>query len=297
MSKNDRWFAVMGIGIFFLLVAVITFSIFQKRLNSDPLLSAEEVIDNNKQEIKTSANAIYESIVKYGQNHDKTKGILFDFAKDKSDNEVISGKELVYEGIKASSGKLFLSPNGDIQVVENLKIGDYYCIKDSVFICNSDIRKDTNVIKYQDWLAGSIVTLKDGSKWQVIKNDMKYLEEITLASLNLLDFNNDQKLDENDMLEYDMTGKLKFDFESQSNIAAKLKQYYNVQSDLKVDEIRFLTEDEINKYSQLKTGLFWLDKTSGENVAVWKDNKIDYQKPTSNAYVRPVIVISKRQIK
>ena len=164
MEKQNKT-AILGIGLFFLLIGIFIFQMMQRRMNSDPLLSAENVVDEQKEKLKASAKSIYEKVGEYGLEHNyKEKGIMFDFSLTTSTDGVVAGNTLNYEGEKATSGKLFLDVDGSIQTIENLKIGPYYCINEGTIICNSDNRIDTSVIKYKDWNVGSIVTLQNKSR-------------------------------------------------------------------------------------------------------------------------------------
>ena len=296
MEKQNKT-AILGIGLFFLLIGIFIFQMLQRRMNSDPLLSAENVVDEQKEKLKASAKSIYEKVGEYGLEHNyKEKGIMFDFSLTASTDEVVAGNTLNYEGEKATSGKLFLDVDGSIQTVENLKIGPYYCINEGTIICNSDNRIDTSVIKYKDWNVGSIVTLQNKSRWQVVKNDLKYSKKITLASLDILDINQDGKITEEDMLQYDSKGKTEYKVE-EGNIGYNLNQYFG-GSNISVSSVRLLTKEEAEKLKtvvDLSKQAFWIQDVKDKKVATYSD-KITYQKATDKAYVRPVIEITKDQI-
>ncbi len=296
MEKQNKT-AILGIGLFFLLIGIFIFQMLQRRMNSDPLLSAENVVDEQKEKLKASAKSIYEKVGEYGLEHNyKEKGIMFDFSLTTSTDEVVAGNTLNYEGEKATSGKLFLDVDGSIQTIENLKIGPYYCINEGTIICNSDNRIDTAVTKYKDWNIGSIVTLQNKSRWQVVKNDLKYSKKITLASLDILDINQDGKITEEDMLPYDSKGKTEYKVE-EGNIGYNLNQYFG-GSNISVSSVRLLTKDEAEKLKtvvDLSKQAFWIQDVKDKKVATYSD-KITYQKATDKAYVRPVIEITKDQI-
>ena len=296
MEKQNKT-AILGIGLFFLLIGIFIFQMLQRRMNSDPLLSAENVVDEQKEKLKASAKSIYEKVGEYGLEHNyKEKGIMFDFSLTTSTDEVVAGNTLNYEGEKATSGKLFLDVDGSIQTIENLKIGPYYCINEGTIICNSDNQIDTAVIKYKDWNVGSIVTLQNKSRWQVVKNDLKYSKKITLASLDILDINQDGKITEEDMLQYDSKGKTEYKVE-EGNIGYNLNQYFG-GSNISVSSVRLLTKEEAEKLKtvvDLSKQAFWIQDVKDKKVATYSD-KITYQKATDKAYVRPVIEITKDQI-
>ena len=297
MEKKQDKTIIFGIGLFFLLMGIVIFQVLQRKMNSDPLLSGENVIDEEKEKLKKSAQNIYEKVGEYGLEHDyKTKGIMFDFSLDKSTSDVVAGNTLNYDGEKATSGKLYIDVDGTIQTIENLKIGPYYCINESVFICNGDNDIDTGVIKYKDWNVGSIITLKDKSKWVVLKNDLKYSKNITIASTSVLDINQDKKITTDDMIPFDTNNQLEYKLQD-GNIASQIKKYLG-NKDITVTDSRLLTLNEINTLKSslmLDDKTFWIQGSKDGNVATYKDN-INYQKATDKAYVRAVITISKDQI-
>lgn len=92
-----------------------------------------------------------------------------------------------------TEGKIFLDIYNEITVVSNLKIDDVYCVyKDDKFTCSRDYKKntDTDKIKFASYKIGDAVTLKDGSKWHVVRNSSEYSEYVyllydsTIAPLN-----------------------------------------------------------------------------------------------------------------
>ena len=272
MEKQNKT-AILGIGLFFLLIGIFIFQMMQRRMNSDPLLSAENVVDEQKEKLKASAKSIYEKVGEYGLEHNyKEKGIMFDFSLTTSTDGVVAGNTLNYEGEKATSGKLFLDVDGSIQTIENLKIGPYYCINEGTIICNSDNRIDTSVIKYKDWNVGSIVTLQNKSRWQVVKNDLKYSKKITLASLDILDINQDGKITEEDMLQYDSKDKTEYKVE-EGNIGYNLNQYFG-GSNIGVSSVRLLTKEEAEKLKtvvDLSKQAFWIQDVKDKKVATYSD--------------------------
>lgn len=82
-----------------------------------------------------------------------------------------------------SEGKIFVDIYDEITVISNLKIDDVYCIlKDDEFTCNRDYKKntDTDKKKFASYKIGDAVTLKDGSKWHVVRNSSEYSEYVYL---------------------------------------------------------------------------------------------------------------------
>ena len=290
MEKKQDKTIIFGIGLFFLLMGIVIFQVLQRKMNSDPLLSGENVIDEEKEKLKKSAQNIYEKVGEYGLEHDyKTKGIMFDFSLDKSTSDVVAGNTLNYDGEKATSGKLYIDVDGTIQTIENLKIGPYYCINESVFICNGD--KDGITVT-----TSAAITLKDKSKWVVLKNDLKYSKNITIASTSVLDINQDKKITTDDMIPFDTNNQLEYKLQD-GNIASQIKKYLG-NKDITVTDSRLLTLNEINTLKNslmLDDKTFWIQGSKDGNVATYKDN-INYQKATDKAYVRAVITISKDQI-
>ncbi len=297
MEKKQDKTIILGIGVFFLLMGIVIFQVLQRKLNSDPLLSGEVVINEEKEKLKKSAQNIYEKVGEYGLEHDyKTSGIMFDFSLDKSTSDVVAGNTLNYEGEKATSGKLYLDVDGTIQTIENLKIGPYYCINEGSFICNGDNNIDTGVIKYKDWNVNSIVTLADKSKWVVVSNNLKYSKNITLASVSVLDINSDKKINEDDMIPFDTNNKLEYKLED-GNVSYQVKKYMD-NAGIAITDSRLMTTNEINTLKNSLTidnRTFWIHGVKDGNIATYKDT-VGYQKATDKAYVRPVITISKDQI-
>lgn len=204
-------------------------------------------------------------------------------------------------------GKIFVDIYNEITVVSNLKVGNLYCtykpdeISDGWFSCNKDNKKntDTDHIKNASYKIGDAVTLKDGSKWHVIRNTNEYSQYVYLlydgvvAPLNTYPDNGNAD-DYATGWQFDDTNSKYFYESDRGNIAYWLEN--DIKDQFKLEEdfyLSLLTRDEYNYLSDnLSRDGLTVDALSGTEAKHWFFNHTlrcwwlydyDYNRPVLNA--------------
>lgn len=176
-------------------------------------------------------------------------------------------------------GKLFIDIYNEVTVISNLKMDEVYCIyKDDKFDCSRDYKKNTGVNsasnkKYQ---IGDAVTLKDGSKWHVVRNSSEYSEYVyllydgTIAPLNTYEDNGNVD-DYATGWKFDSTGRKYFWERDKNNLGYWLEN--DIKSQFKIDEEIYLSILSVSEYQYLSDKLsrdgLTADKLEGTTSAHW----------------------------
>jgi len=213
----------------------------------------------------------------------------------------------------------------------------YCTYENNVFDCNKKNKIDSNIPEYKNklYILGDAVTLNDNSKWHVIKDSKEYSNYVTLLYDDVVDVdgysydNYEFKDDYEDGIAYDKSNLEIYDVNKEGNIGYYIDKVY--KKSLKLEDIldvRLLTENEYdlisNKIdsSSLNTDMlfneevmnwfynhtlrnWWLlDTEIGDgyiSTVIWsngfKEGGFALAKPNTQYYLRPVVTLSKNNIK
>lgn len=172
------------------------------------------------------------------------------------------------------------------------------------------------IFNYGEYNIGDKIILNDKSEWYCIKYTNDEEENIHLISSNILDINNDFKIDDNDKKVFDLKNKNKYSIFEESNIGYFLSEnkntFFKNISDIK--EIRLLSSNEYvtirnemefgydwnegNWLANEILGRWWLETNNNDDIyVVTERGNYRLVNPNSEYFVRPVIVVDKNIIK
>lgn len=167
--------------------------------------------------------------------------------------------------------------------------------------------------KYDAFVIGEKVKLKDNSIWYVVSNTDESEKSVKLLKESNIDTNNDKVIDNNDKKVYNSDNVVDYDEKNKSSIAFYLNDTYkkDLESAVgKVNEVSLLTSKEYVKIRE-KMGFgydwtegnwlanndldnWWILSDQDEKVyAVTSTGMYKLYNPESSNYIRPVIVIDK----
>lgn len=191
------------------------------------------------------SNQEYKKIMNKVEQYDTLKeisstGVIFDFS---SDSKIKSS---------ATAGKIFKDVNGDIKIIENIKILLLNCNENGCKLFNSGENNSSSDLTDKYEIEDPII-LKDGTKWHVIKESSEYSNYISLVRDERLDINGDGisittgMANEPDRKAFDTSGSKKYDDKSPTNLGYYLNTTYKSSLTKLNDiiEIRILDVKEI----------------------------------------------------
>ncbi len=180
------------------------------------------------------------------------------------------------------------------------------------FKFNDNLRKQLE--KYEEFVIGTKVQLKDESIWYVVDDSKVHDESVKLLKASPIDINGDNKLDSKDAMKYNSKSESVYDPKNENSAAKYLNETYKKNLESKVgpiSEISLLTSKEFVKIRE-KMGFGyewskgnWLASSSIGNWWVISSPREDsvyvvtiqglYKLAAANStsYVRPTIVIRK----
>lgn len=225
-------------------------------------------------------------------------------------------KALKYKKYRKKENKKKVDKNKSKKDIRNIIICAIFSI---LIIClillTFNLKKEVIVFKFKMFKAGQSVIFDD-LEWYVIKNTGFEESELELISKMPFDLNKDGRIDEKDMIEFDIEESLEYSTKNAKNIGYYIT--HNLLNCMKshnfIKEIRLLTSEEyISLREQMNFGYDWNEGNwlaSKETKKWWLEtSKYDYiyavtergsymlDTPTSKNYIRPVIKVLKSNIK
>jgi hypothetical protein len=180
------------------------------------------------------------------------------------------------------------------------------------FKFNDNLRKQLE--KYESFIIGTKVELKDGSIWYVVNDSKVHDESVKLVKATVIDINGDNKIDTKDAMKYNSKGESVYDPKNENSAAKYLNETYKKELEEKVgpiSEISLLTSKEyVRIREKLEFGYEWTTGNwlAGSSVGYWwvisspRDDSVyvvtytgTYKLVAANSisFVRPTIVIRK----
>lgn len=185
-----------------------------------------------------------------------------------------------------------------------------------LIVINLDKATGKIFLSFKSYSIGEEITLKDNSKWYVIEESSSEENNIKLLSSSVIDINNDGKIDDKDKISFDSSNSCEYNTKNDKNIGYFLENKFidKIENLIGIKKIRLLTSEEyVSIRKAMDFGYDWKEGNwlANDDLNSWwletsKFNKIyvvtergSYRlaKASSKNYVRPVIIISKENIK
>ena len=184
-----------------------------------------------------------------------------------------------------------------------------------ILIKYNDTVKKTLAV-YDPYKIGDKVKLKDKSVWYVIEDSDAHEDTVRLLKEGVIDFNDDNKIDNKDRIKYNANNKAEYDPKVKNSVAYYLENEYRKKLEDKVGSVEEVTILETKEYVRVRRAMNFPDEWSQGNwlasssLGYWwiiseLNSKVFVVAPngtfklySANSYnkVRPVIEIKKESI-